>query len=85
MMWSAIMSARNAEGSFQDGFGNTQIGIFIGHAHHNRIGGETDLPGTGPGNTILGNGQFGLLIREADAQANVIQGNLIARSGEHGN
>jgi CSLREA domain-containing protein len=69
----------DANGSLQAGFGNGVNGIDIISAQLNFIGGETDAVGQAPGNTIMGNGA-GVIISQADAEANNVQGNVIADS-----
>ncbi|MBI3408200.1 MAG: right-handed parallel beta-helix repeat-containing protein [Planctomycetes bacterium] len=66
-------------GSVDKAFANAVNGVVIAHASHNTIGGETDVVGEGPGNSIRGNGG-GISIYGADAQDNTVQGNVIAES-----
>ncbi len=49
------------------------------NAQDNIVGGETDVIGQAPGNTILGNG-VGVAISTTGAEGNIIQGNVIANS-----
>ncbi|UCE18793.1 MAG: right-handed parallel beta-helix repeat-containing protein [Gemmatimonadota bacterium] len=64
--------------------GNDTTGIHILDASGNSIGGQTDVPGTPPGNVISGNGT-GIVIERGSGNArnNRIEGNLIGTTA-HG-
>jgi hypothetical protein len=66
-------------GAFKEGFGNKNAGVDISSASKNTIGGEADVPGNAPGNTILGNG-VGVAMDNAAAQQNLVVGNEIGNS-----
>ena len=64
--------------------GNTSGGIIVGYSPlgtstGNTIGGLTATPGTGAGNVISGNGQYGVLSAATDC---VIAGNLIGTNAD---
>ena len=57
--------------------GNAFYGVSLYTATNNTIGGPTATPGTGSGNVISGNAQYGVYLVDPTTTGNLIQGNLI--------
>jgi hypothetical protein len=81
------------DGTFHEGLGNTTAGVVSLVAGPDTIGGPAIIPGSSPGNKILGNA-IGVVVQggtETDstgktvtAQGNTIEGNEIANSDQYG-
>src|SRR5262249_49004187 len=55
--------------------GGVTSGVFIIGASGNTIGGATDVPGTGAGNVVSGNGQRGITV--FSGTGNLVAGNIV--------